>query len=77
MKKLLTFLLMFSPSATLAHIGHLGDVAGHDHWVAGVAIGTAIGVAIWGALKGKPDEDASDEAEDETRADPDAEPQDA
>lgn len=77
MKKLLTFLLMLSPSAAYSHVGHLGDVAGHDHWVAGVAIGTAIGVAIWGVLAGKKDQEASDGADDEASADPDSEPQDA
>jgi len=46
-----------------AHIGHLGEAAGHDHWVAGIAIGVAIGVSIWGALKGKTEEPSEEEAE--------------
>jgi len=59
--------LMWGTSAA-AHPGHLIEVAGHDHVLAGVAIGAAIAAGLWGALKGKPkaddtteDEDASDE----------------
>jgi hypothetical protein len=36
-----------------AHVGHLGDVAGHDHWVAGAAIGAAVVIGLYGALKGR------------------------
>ncbi len=36
-----------------AHPGHLADVAGHDHWVAGVAIGLAVLAGLWGAVGGK------------------------
>jgi len=62
--------LILSSSPALAHVGHLGDVAGHDHWVAGAAIGAAVLVGLWGALKGaktrdtdaeKPQEPASDD----------------
>ena len=35
----------------LADPGHIGLLNGHDHWVAGIAVGAAIGVSIWGALK--------------------------
>ena len=49
-----------------AHIGHLGDVAGHDHWVAGAAIGIAVAAGLWGWLT--KDDDAEDAAEPE--ADP-------
>ncbi len=57
------------PGAAAAHAGHLTDLAGHDHWVAGAAIGVAIALGLWGALKGGGDEasaDASSEAEAET-----------
>lgn len=43
-------LLLASPA--LAHPGHLAGLAGHDHWVAGAAIGLAVLVGIWGAVKG-------------------------
>ncbi|SEP83985.1 DUF6732 family protein [Thalassovita taeanensis] len=47
-----------------AHPGHLAEVAGHGHWLAGVAIGAAIAIGLWQGLKGKgKDEAASDEAE--------------
>lgn len=42
--------LLASPA--LAHPGHLAGLAGHDHWVAGAAIGLAVLVGIWGAVKG-------------------------
>lgn len=48
---LLTPSLMALPAQ--AHIGHIGEAAGHDHWIAGIAIGAAAGLAIWGALKGR------------------------
>lgn len=37
----------------LAHVGHLGDIGGHDHWVAGAAIGAAVVIGLYGALKGR------------------------
>lgn len=48
-----------------AHVGHLGTVAGHDHWVAGIALGAAIGLALWGALKGKDDKDKGEQDADD------------
>ena len=45
----------------LAHIGHIGEAAGHGHWIAGIAIGVAVGVGLWGALKGKKDPEAEPE----------------
>lgn len=47
-----------------AHPGHIADLAGHDHWVAGAALGAAVIAAIWGALKGR-----KTEAEAETEGD--------
>lgn len=55
-------ILLASAVSASAHPGHLIEVAGHDHWLAGVAIGAAAGVAIWGWLKGE-DEDAEEAAE--------------
>lgn len=43
--------LIAAPAA--AHPGHLADLAGHDHWVAGAALGAAILIGIMGAMKGK------------------------
>lgn len=55
-----------------AHVGHLGGLAGHDHWIAGIAIGAAAGIAIWGALKGKqdPEADPGEGEEDPTEEEP-------
>lgn len=64
MRGALSILFIFIGSAAMAHPGHWADAAGHDHWVAGVAIGLAGLAAIWGALKGKKEKDAA-EAEEE------------
>ena len=54
---------LFSASGAQAHVGHFGELAGHDHWVAAGAIGAAIAVAGWNALKGKKEKGAEVEAE--------------
>jgi hypothetical protein len=66
MRFLLTALIIFSGSQVAAHPGHLVDLAGHDHWVAGAAIGAAILAGIWGALKGgSSDDEPTEELEEE------------
>jgi hypothetical protein len=69
MRYLLTLMATVMGSTAQAHIGHLGDIAAHDHWAAGAAIGIAIAIGIAGALKGKgkAKEDATDD-EDEAEA---------
>jgi len=69
MKHFLAVFLSLWAGAAFAHPGHLIEVAGHDHVLAGVAIGAAIAAGLWGALKGKPaagqdtdEDDASDDA---------------
>lgn len=43
------------------HIGHLGELSGHDHWVAGAAIGAVAVAGLLGWLtKGGRDEDGED-----------------
>jgi len=67
MRILISLLCLTTPAA--AHVGHLGAAAGHDHWIAGIAIGVAVGVGLWGALKGKkenPEEEPEEELEEET-----------
>lgn len=59
MARLLLTTALLLPQTAAAHIGHMGEVAGHDHWIAGIAIGAAAGLAIWGALKGKKDPEAA------------------
>ncbi len=58
-----TTALMAAPGTVLAHTGHVADLAGHDHWVAGAAIGLAIALGLWGALKGGRKDDETEAAE--------------
>ncbi|NNK78328.1 MAG: hypothetical protein HKP40_06410 [Litoreibacter sp.] len=44
--------VVLAASPVTAHVGHLGELAGHGHWVAGAAIGIAAAITLWGALKG-------------------------
>lgn len=71
MRVIVCALLIGAASGAAAHPGHWGELAGHDHWVAGAAIAVAGLAAIWGALKGKKPkaeeaEQAADDAEKET-----------
>ena len=61
MRFALFLIAVFAGGPAFAHVGHLGEAAGHDHWVAGAAIGIAIGIGLWGALKDRAKEAASDE----------------
>ncbi len=63
MRVLLTITLICVGSSAMAHPGHWADVAGHDHWVAGAAIGLAGIAAIWGVLKGKKEKEAAEAEE--------------
>lgn len=65
MRATLTLTFTVSGSAAIAHPGHWADVAGHDHWVAGAAIGLAGLAAIWGALRGKKAKEETTEVEEE------------
>jgi hypothetical protein len=58
-------LMLILPGPALAHLGHVGAVAGHDHWVAGAAIGAAVALGVWGCMKGRKE---ADEAEAEAEA---------
>jgi len=44
---------LFLAAPAAAHPGHLSGLAGHDHWIAGAAIGAAIALGAWAALKGR------------------------
>ena len=65
MRAILSTILIFTASGAAAHPGHWADLAGHDHWVAGAAIGLAGLAAIWGALKGTKERDAEEAAEED------------
>lgn len=68
MRAFLTLTLVLTGTAAAAHPGHWADVAGagHDHWIAGAAIGLAGLAAIWGVIKGKKAKEESAETEEET-----------
>ena len=62
----LTLLLAgFLPRLSHAHFGHLGALAGHSHWVAGVAVAVAAAV-LWGRIKAKANQDDDDAEAPET-----------
>ncbi len=67
MRHALALFFVVLASTASAHPGHLGELAGHDHWVAGIALGLAILLGIRGALKGK--ETASEEDSEEEEID--------
>ena len=69
MRLILSLMFVFAGSPVAAHPSHWGELAGHDHWVAGAAIGLAGLAAIWGVLKGKKaDKEAEPEEELEEEA---------
>lgn len=53
MRPCLTLALILLSTPALAHIGHLGEVAGHGHLIGIGAIGLAGLVGLLGARKGK------------------------
>ena len=56
-------LLLISAGSTHAHIGHVGDVAGHAHWIGvGVIVVGGIAAAVLGTRKTSKD-DVEDESE--------------
>lgn len=65
MRYALTVVFIALATGAQAHPGHLTDLAGHDHWVAGAAIGAAVLAGLWGALKGKKEDVADAEPNDE------------
>ncbi|WP_120502102.1 DUF6732 family protein [Roseovarius sp. EL26] len=52
-----------------AHVGHLGEVAGHGHWLGAAAIGAAIAIGLWAGLRGKSDKAEEVETEEVTDED--------
>lgn len=63
-RTLLTGLLtVFLPSTAFAHGGHLGELAGHSHWIGVAAVAGAALVAGLVALKDRKKKDAEDTPE--------------
>jgi len=61
--------ILLTPISSEAHVGHLVDAAGHDHLLAGAAIGIAIAIGVAGALKGRAD-DSEPREDDSSGEDP-------
>jgi hypothetical protein len=62
------FAAALMPTSAFAHAGHLGELAGHSHWVGAAALaGAALlaGVIALKDRKRKKDEDAADTQPDE------------
>lgn len=63
-----TAILGLTTLPAMAHVGHIGEVAGHGHWGAIILLGGAAAVGLWAAIKGKKDAEKA-EAEDAETAD--------
>lgn len=64
---------VFLPSAVAAHGGHLGELAGHSHWVGIAALAGAALVAGLVARKRRKSEDQPSDSPADTEAENDAE----
>lgn len=71
MRFILALILTALAGPALAHIGHLGEVAGHGHWIALGGIAIAGAIALLGGRKKsgetdvEADADETDDAETE------------
>ncbi|WP_420410215.1 DUF6732 family protein [Hoeflea sp.] len=59
------------PNLALAHGGHMGELAGHSHWVGWAAVAAAAALAAWAAKRGnkadaETEEDAAQEDGDQS-----------
>lgn len=61
-------LTISAPSAAFAHAGHIGELAGHAHWVGVAALAGAAaiaGIAAWAGRKGDQTDDEEQPADPE------------
>ena len=63
--RVLAALIIVTGQSAAAHPSHLAGLAGHDHWVAGAAIGLAVLAGLYGLLKGDKDVPVEEEIEEE------------
>lgn len=56
---------LFLPTSALAHGGHLGELAGHSHWIGVAALAGAAAIAAVIASKGRKKDATEAEAEQE------------
>lgn len=57
---------LFLPTGAFAHGGHLGELAGHSHWIGVAALAGAAAIAAVIASKGRKKDAAEGQAEQET-----------
>ena len=57
--------LLPAAGPALAHPGPLVEAAGHNHWLAGAALGAAVVIGAWAAIRGLRRPAAEAEAEPE------------
>ena len=55
--------------SALAHGGHVGDLAGHSHWVGWAAAAAAGVIAAWAVKRGTKAKDSRETESDETSTD--------
>ena len=70
---LYTAALILLPSFAHAHLGHVGEVAGHSHWAGLAALAGAALVAGLVALKGRKEKEAPEETAEAAETDGEAE----
>lgn len=58
MRRILVLTAIVLPLPAFAHVGHLGELAGHSHWIALGALGIATAIGGLAAAKRK-DKDAA------------------
>lgn len=55
--------IILAPASAQAHWGHLGELAGHGHWIAaGLAAAAAVAVAGLAITRPRKESEATDEA---------------
>jgi len=66
----LSILLVVSGAhSALAHGGHVGDLAGHSHWVGWAAAAAAGAITAWAIKRGNKSKNADQDNADEADAD--------
>ena len=75
MRLLPALFLTLAAGPAAAHVGHLGEVAGHGHWLGGAALGAAIAIGLWQGLRGRGGQAQAEEDQGDVPADED--PQEA
>ena len=65
----LVTVMLVPVTPAFAHMGHVGDLAGHSHWAGIALVGAAVALAGVRAAIGRNDDDAGQEADASTSQD--------